>query len=141
MATTEGAIVDRIRDLLASAAVGFHEATGRDFDLTPADQIDQAFVVSYISEAPIGQMGMNEEARGRVQIDLARARNNDEPVAIRAAHDDARTLISALVRDGAVTSGEYAVETAGRTLEIEAPDGAAYVRLRLTLPVSFEATI
>ncbi len=137
MATTEYAIVDAIRATVAAA--GYAEAVGFDFGKAPSLSVERAFVVRYEADTPIGGWNYSEEARGRVTVALARAVNGDYQTARRAAWTDQRDLVNAIVRAG--TTDGYAVEDAGRTALVEAPKGANYLVLTLTLPVNFEAAL
>jgi hypothetical protein len=136
---TEDALLDRVRTVLV--AEGFTEAPAQTFDRQPGLAIDAAFAVAYAGTTPKGGTGYTEEARGVVTIQIARLVNNDFAQARRTALQDVRTVLSALVQDGAVTSGEYAVEDAGRAVDIEAPRGASYLLARCRVPVNFETTL
>jgi hypothetical protein len=139
MATTEDAVLDRVRDVVAD--LGYRETTGFDFAKTPAGALDKAFVASLTTVAPVGGMTFSEEARGLVTVQVARGIDQGYQTARRTLWQDARDIVSAIVRDGAVTSGEYAVDDARRVLNLDAPRGAAYLVLTVALPVSFEATL
>lgn len=140
MATTEDVIVDRVRTVLLQR-LGFTEARGRDFSLTPIGATEKRFVLSYVGGVPIGAFHFQEEARGRLVIELARATNNDSPGATRKLYQDGRDVLHAIIFDAAVTSGEYAVDDTDRALELQAPAGAAYQVARLTIGITFEALL
>ncbi len=140
MATTEDAVLDRIRDVLVDE-LEFVEAPGGDFTRVPAGAQEGAFTVAYRGDQPIGGLGLFEEGRGTVLVSVMRPIREDFAAARRAALQDGRAVINAIVRDGAQVSGEYAVDDAGRSLEIEHPSGANYVVARVGLPLNFEATL
>lgn len=136
---TEDALLDRVRAVCA--AEGFTEAVALDFSKQPAGNTDGVFIARYDGQVPIGGLGFNEEARGVITILVQRAVNGDPFAARRAALQDGRALLNAIARDGAVTSGEYAVDDAGRGLEVDQPSGASYLVMRLRASVNFEATL
>jgi hypothetical protein len=140
MATTEDALVDRVRAVLIET-LGFQEAVGRDFSRTAIGATDKRFIVTFAGLPPMGGFAFNEEARGRIVVDVARATNNNSPEATRKLYQDARAVVRAIVRDAAEDSGEYAIEDTDRGVELIAPDGAAYQVVRVTVPVNFEATL
>lgn len=135
---TEDALVDRVRAVCV--ANGYTEAVGVDFTRQPTTAIDGMFTVALTGLATIGGMSFTEEARATVQVAVTRPLNDDYQVARRQALQDGRVLVAAITRDGAVTSGAYAVED-GRTLTVDSPRGANYVVLRLGVPVNFEASL
>jgi len=139
MATTEDAIVDRARAVLA--ALEYDEAQGLDLTRLAAGTHDRRFTVGYLGQTPLGQIGLQEEARGALLISLTAATNEDHQPARRALWVGSRAVLAALVEDGAVTSGEYAVEDAGRSVEIVAPPGAAFLECRMRVPINFEAAL
>lgn len=139
MATTESALLDRVREVVAG--LGYRETTGFDFARTPAGALDAACVVTCQAEAPVGGWNFSEDARATVTVQVARPTGDQYDRTRRTLWQDARAILSAVVRDGAVTSGEYAVDDTRRVINIEAPRGAAYLVLTLALPVSFEATL
>jgi hypothetical protein len=139
MATTEDVLIDRVRYVLSD--IGYRETTGFDFVKTPIGALDKAFLITYAADQPIGGLNFSEDARGLMTVQVARSIEQDHQAARRLLWQDARDISSAVVRDGAVTSGEYAVDDQRRVTTIDAPRGAAYLVLTLALPVSFEATL
>lgn len=136
---TEDELVDRVRDVCI--ANGYTEAVGADFTRQPTGTItDGAFTVGLSGTAARGGMNFTEEARATIQVAVVRPLDDDYQQARRQALQDGRTLLEDITRDGAVTSGEYAVED-GRALTVETPRGANYVLLRLSVPVNFEAQL
>ncbi len=136
---TEDTLVDRVRDVCLDA--GYTEAIGWDFSRLPTGSITAgAFTVGLSGLAGQGGMNFTEEARATIHVAVVRPLDNDYQAARRQALQDGRALLSGIVLDGAVTSGDYAVED-GRTLTTETPKGASYVLLRLSLPVNFEASL
>lgn len=138
MALTEDALVDRIRQVCED--LEYVEAVQADFSKQPVDAIDGRFIVQYRGDVPIGHIGMHEEARGAVIVSVARSLGNDHIVARRTALEDARTILKAVLADG-ISSGEYAIEDPGRTVEVDSPTGASYLIGRVRIPVNFEALL
>lgn len=139
MATTEAAVLDRVRDVLTG--FDFTEAPGLDFARVPVGAADKAFALRWASLPPRGGMSFREEARGVVTVSVVRLIGEDYEAAQRTLIEDARTIVNAIVRDGDETSGEYTVEDSGRGLDIEAPKGANHLIGRVRVPVNFEAQL
>lgn len=139
MSYTEDDLVTRVRGVIAD--LDYRETTGFDFTKAPAGALDKSFWLSYEAEAPIGGMNFTEDARGALTVRVARSTDADYQAARRTLLADARTILRAVVRDGATTTGEYNVEDTRRVLNIEAPRGAGYLVLTLAMPVSYEATL
>lgn len=139
MALTEDALIDRVRAVVV--AQDLTEAIGFDFLKQPSLAVHNAFIVSFQGESPNALIGMQEEARGVVTVQGVTVRNNDDQMARRTAWQKMRAVFNALVEDGAVTSGEYAVESGSRTFRVEAPKGANYFVWSLTAAVNFEASL
>ena len=55
--------------------------------------------------------------------------------------EDVHSLTASVVRDGAVSSGDYDVKDGGRGHAIQEDRGLEHVTLRLTLPVGYEAQL
>lgn len=136
---TEDALIDRVRAVCAAQRLV--ESTGFDFLKQPGLAIDGAFIVAYAADTPVSDMGMREEARGTVTVSGVKSVNNDHQAARRSAWQKVRAVFNAIVEDGAVTSGEYAVESGSRTFRVESPKGANYLVWSLTAAVNFEATL
>lgn len=137
MPTTEVAVVERVEAVLESA--GFRLAVWDDFTKTPQGEIDRACTVKYTGTAPLGHMHYSEEARGTVEIGIARLTNSSQRTARMQLLTDIRTVLNAVVRDG--TEGQYAVDDAARSQNVEFPKGANHGVGLLRLPVNFEAAL
>jgi hypothetical protein len=136
---TESALLDRVRAVCL--AQQFVEAPGLDFARVPAQAADRSFALRYAGQTPTGGMSFAEEARGTVMLSILRVIRSDYACAQRDLLADARALLVAVVEDGAVTSGEYAVEDGGRSIDVQAPRGANYLVGMLRIPVNFEALV
>jgi len=139
MATTEAALLVRVKDVLV--ALGFTAAAGLNFSLVPGGVSDGAFTLAWVGDPPMGGMNFSEEARGRVEIQIARDVNDDYHTALSQLYTDVRAVINGLVNDGHVESGEYAVSDDGRSMDVEQPAGASYLVARLRVPINFEAEL
>ncbi len=139
MATTEADLLARIRGVVTD--LGYTEAVALDFSRQSVNASDGFVVLKYTGLPPVGGIGFYEEAHGVVEIAVQRPVNQDYQTARQTLLTDGRTLKNALVRDGAVTSGEYAVEDAGCSLDVEAVPTANYLVARLRIPVNFEADL
>ena len=134
MATTEDAVIDSIRD--AVVALGYREAVGFDFTKAPTTSIDGQFIVSFEGDPPIGQMGMHEEAIGRVTVQVVRM-TDDYQTARRTVWQDVRAIRNAIVE----ASGEFAVDDSGTAMTVEVPKGANHLLGTVTLPLNFECEL
>jgi hypothetical protein len=66
------------------------------------------------SQSVIGGFAFAEDRTDTLQIWVARKRNGDYDAVRRALLRDVHSLTAAIVRDGAVTSGDYDVPDTGR---------------------------
>ncbi len=139
MALTEDALVDRVREVCVD--LGFVEAVTLDFDRQPEGAADGTFAVRLSGLAPIGRMGFTEEWRGTIQVSILRQMQDDYQECRRSLLQDVRRVRAGIVRDGAETSGEYAVEDPGTTLAIEPVPGGNYLIGRVTVPINAETTL
>ena len=81
-----------------------------------------------------------EDMDTRLGQEMAKcARDYDE--ARRALTRASHSLTAAIVRDGAVTSGSYSVPDTGYASRVEADPTKAYLTLRVTLPICYEAQL
>jgi hypothetical protein len=86
-------------------------------------------------------MNFMEECTDLLTVTVAKAINNDYQGTRRTLHRSARSLTSAIVRDGVVTSGLYNVIDASRQIQVTAQPSASFLTLRLTVPVNYEAQL
>lgn len=139
MATSEAAVIGRAKTVLED--LGFTEAPTLDFSKLPAGAHSGRFTLLFRGDTPQGQIGWQEEMRGALLISLTQSIDEDYDAARTAALTAGRQIVNALARDGAETSGEYAVEDTGRAVEIVSAPGAAFLECRLRVPVNFEVTL
>jgi hypothetical protein len=139
---TGDVIVDRIRSLCIAAPFGLVESPGWDsFDRMPTTTIDGAFRVVSASQGVRGKTGYVEERNDSVQVWVARKHNGDFDDVRRTMLGSVHSLTAAIVRDGAITSGEYVVLDEGRGHAIVSDPSKEYVQLRLTVSVNYESQL
>lgn len=144
MATTLDVIVDRVRSICLGAPFRFREAARLDrFEWDPAQQFGDVspFRVEAVSQPARGGTGFSEERTDLVTVTVGRVVNADYDTARRVLTRTSHSLNAAIVRDGAETSGEYAVADAGFRSNVEADPTRAYLTLRITVPVNYEAQL
>jgi hypothetical protein len=140
---TMDVIVDRVRSICCSSPFAFTEAVSwADFDLQPEANIDRVFrIPPPSSQFVTGGFAFAEDRTDSLQIWVARTRNGDYNAVRRALLQDVHSLTASVVRDGAVSSGDYDVRDGGRGHAIAEDRGLEFVTLRLTLPINYEAQL
>jgi hypothetical protein len=141
MPLTEDALVDRVRALLVALPFAYSESPSLEtFELQP-NTVEPVFRVQFVASDPRGGIGFTEEVVGDLIVSVALAIAADYDACRRALTAAGRAVFQAIVTDGTETSGEYGVED-GRQMDIvHDPPSAAFLTLRLTVPVNFEATL
>jgi hypothetical protein len=140
---TADVIIDRVRSLCCSSPYAFTEAVSwASFDLQPDVNVDRVFRIPPTSSQGVtGAFAFMEDRTDSLHIWVARKRNGDYDAVRRALVKDVHSLTASVVRDGAVSSGDYDVKDGGRGHAIQEDRGLEYVTLRLTLPVGYEAQL
>jgi hypothetical protein len=140
---TADVIVDRVRSVCGGAPFSLVEATAwPDFTRQPDGNIDGVFRIPPMSSQFVnGGFAFYEDRTDSMQIWVARRTNNDYDTVRRTLLKDVHSLTAAIVRDGAITSGDYHIPDGGRGHAIQEDPGHEYVTLRLTLPVNYEAQL
>jgi hypothetical protein len=144
MATTLDVIIDRVRSLCQSAPFDYTESARIDrFDWDTAQTFGQlsVFRVEGNSQPARGGTGFSEERTDLVTVTVGRAVHADYDVARRALTRASHSLTAAIVRDGAEDSGSYTVPDTGYASRVEADPTKAYLMLRLTVPINYEAQL
>lgn len=142
MATTLDTIVDRVRSLCVRVPFEFTESARLDrFDWDAAQGFGDVslFRVETVSQPGRGGSSFSSEQTDLVTVTVGRAMNGDYDATRRGLLRTAHSLTAAIVRDGAEDSGSYTVPDTGSGSRIEPDPTAAYLSLRLTLPVNWEA--
>jgi hypothetical protein len=139
-ATTADVIVDRVRSILASPVFGFTEAvTWSSFDQQPDTNIDRVYrIPPPSSQRSAGGFGFTEDRTDVLQIWVARKHHQDMHVTRSLLLRDVHSLTTAILRDAHEASGDYGIPDEGRGHAIADVPRAAYVTLRLTLPVNYD---
>jgi hypothetical protein len=142
-ALTADVIVDRVRSICSGDPFGFVESVSwNTFDLQPDSNIDGVFrIPPPASQVVIGGFAFAEDRTDTLQVWVARKRNDDYDAARRALLRDVHSLTAAIVRDGAVTSGDYDVRDDGRGHAISEDPGRDYLMLRLSLPINYDSQL
>ncbi len=141
MSTTLDAIVDRVSSV--AAGMGYTEAvTPFSFDQQPVGTIDQCIrILGGGQTPPKGGFRMSEVRIDRVTIWVARKYAGEPRTVTRVLTRDMHSLTAAIMTDGLITSGEYAIPDEGRVHEIRAEPGAEYAVLQMTVPVDYESQL
>lgn len=142
MPTTLDVLVDRVRSLCVG--FGWQESSRLDrFDWDPAQLIGDVLVyrIDTTSQPPRGGTSYSEERTDLLAVTLGRAIDADYDAARRSLLRASHSITAAIVRDGHEDSGIYAVADAGQTGRVEPDPTAAYLTLRLTVPLNYEAQL
>ncbi len=141
-ATTLDVIIDRVRSLCVEAPFEYIESVRFDsFDLQPAGAFDGAFRVEGVSHQERGWYNYMTERTDLLTVTVQKAINDDHDDVRRYLTRTAHSLTSAIVQDGAVASGLYAVADRGQVRKINIEDTDQYAVLRVTLPINYEAQL
>ncbi len=141
MATSRVALLDRLNSLCASDPFQLVQAISPfDFDQQPTGQIDQVFRITAETQGVIGGFRFSEERTDLFTIWLARKHNAAPQAAYAALVTDVRDLFAAIVRDGAIGGGDYAVED-GDAASFEHEPGLEFAVARLAVPINYEAQL
>lgn len=144
MATTLDVIVDRARSLCVEYPFSYQESARLDrFDWDAAQVFGDVsvFRIETVSQPARGGSAFSEERTDLLTVTVGRAVNADYDGVRRALLRASHSLTAAIARDGAVDSGLYTVPDAGFSSRIDADPTAAYLMLRLTLPVNYEGQL
>lgn len=132
----------RIASICAKSPFSFTQAkTPFSFELQPTGEIDKVFRLEVQAPHVIGGFNFTEERTNQITIWLARKHAGDPEAVYRQLLDDMEALRAAVIRDGAVTSGEYMVPDEGAGMSIQRESGKEFAVLRLTIPVNYETTV
>ena len=138
-AVTGTEIRDRIASLCAAQPFAFVQAvTPFSFDLQPAGEIDQVFRIETEGGPILGGFNFREDRTDLMHIWIARKYDGAPDDAYQRLVTDATSIRAAVIRDGAVQSGEYVVPPDGAALSVQRDPGRAFAVLRLTVPVNYE---
>lgn len=141
MPTTLDAVLDRVRSVCHAAPFAYRESGRLDrFEWDPALGFDvPIYQIGAVSQSTRGGTSFSEERTDLVTLTVGRMIDADYDVCRRRLHRDAASLTGAIIRDGA-ESGIYSVpDVGGNQRRVEADPTAAFLTLRLNVPVTYEA--
>lgn len=142
MPTTLADIDARVASVCAGAPFGFVQAQDPfSFVLQPSGQIDQVFRIEAADVSVVGGTSYSETRIGQLRIFVARTQGADPTATRRTLLTDLHSLTAAITRDGVTGGGDYDVSDAGRGSAVQHDPGKAFAVGRLTLPVSYDATV
>ena len=132
---------DRITSVCAGDPFGFTQAdVPWTFDGMPTGTIDGGFRVTSDVGPIRGWTNFSEERTDPITIWLARKQTARPEDCYRKLVTDASSLRAAVIRDG-VGGGDFDVPDGPVSGTIQAPKGAEYAVLRLTLPINYETSV
>ena len=133
-----------LRDRVSSVCVtlGYAPAhTPFSFDLQPTGDIHEVFRIEAEALGVIGGFNFTEERTDRLTIWIARKHAAAPSTAYQALITDTTSIRAAVIRDGAVTSGEYSVPDDGWAFDVQRADGQEFATARLALACNYETTV
>ena len=132
---------DGLRDRVTSVCVGLGFTTAQtpfSFELQPSGVIDEVFRIETESLGVVGGFNFTEDRTDLVNIWVARKYAGEPEAIYRRLQQDIGSIRSAVVRDGAVTSGEYAVPDDGWSATVARETGKEFAVLRIAIPCNYE---
>jgi hypothetical protein len=134
-------IVGRVRSLCLSSPFSYREAVSTEsFAFDPT--LGEAAVVKVQGRGgvPLGGFDYQEECNDFLDVEVTRPVQGDYRVTHALLNRDARSLTASITRDGSTGGGDYLV-TDGRASQVIGDRGAAFLTLRLTLPVNYMSSL
>lgn len=113
--------------------------TPYSFDLQPQTQVDGTYRIQPSAIRSVGALGLYETRTDTFDLWTAATHDGNVEGALDRLTTLAHSLTSAVVRDG--IARDYMLVDEGRAVEIRAPQGASYAVLRVTLPLTYAATL
>jgi hypothetical protein len=139
MAQTRSGVLARI--VAICEGLGLVEAVSPfDFTLQPTGTIDGAFRLTVEALETLGGTAYSEEHTDQVVIWIARKQVDGLHGAYAQLVSDVSAVRSAVVRDGSIGGGEFAVEDGG-TVTVEHVAGQEFAVARIALPVNYEVQL
>jgi hypothetical protein len=141
-ATTLDVIMDRVRSLCFDTPFEYTESFRFDsMELEPVGTFDGAFRVEGQSGRLRGMFDYKQEREDLLTVTVSQAINADYDNVRRLLTKTAHSLTAAVVRDGETDSGLYSVPDKGQSFKLSVDSTDAYVLMKLTLPVNYEANL
>jgi hypothetical protein len=139
---TPDLMVARVSSLLCRAPFRLTRAIDPEsFDLQPATALEDVFTIDGKSDRVHGGMGLWDVRVDRLTVRIARKTVADPHLTRARFRQTANSLIAAVVRDGAIGGGDYAVpDGAAWTVRPHARN-AEYGELEVTIPVDYETDL
>jgi hypothetical protein len=142
MPTTRMALLARVTSLCCAAPFALTRATVPfDFKQQPTGGIDRCVRIEDEHRSVIGGFNFSEDRTALFHIWIARKYLADPHATYAALQTDVTSLTSAIVRDGAVGGGDYAVLDDGMGVSFQHDTGQEYALARLSLPINFESVL
>ncbi len=135
-------IVGRVTSILTAPTFGFTRSVVPDtFDHQPTTNIDGVFTIVAKSQRTNGLMGLHDTRVDRITVRLARKLVSDQYETRKGMRNTANSIHAAVVRDGALLGGDYAVLD-DWTWQDKAPvTGAEFGELEVQIPVDYETDL
>jgi hypothetical protein len=133
-------IVALVRTVVEAAPFALRASeTPYSFDLQPQTVIDGSYRLVPSAIRSVGALGLYETRTDTVELWTAATHDGDVTGTLDTLTTRAHSLTAAIVRDG--IARDYMLVDEGRAVEIRAPQGATYAVARLTLPLTYAATL
>lgn len=113
--------------------------TPYSFELQPQTNVDGTYRIQPAAIRSVGALGLYETRTDTYDLWTAATHDGDVTGTLDRLTTLAHSLTAAIVRDG--IARDYMLVDDGRAVEIRAPQGASYAVLRLTLPLTYAATL
>jgi hypothetical protein len=142
MATSITSLRARITDLVTTPPWPYTLAPTPDGTTdVPVDALDASIQIEVVSGDVQGAMGMYETRVDDLVLTVTRLQRGAPQACYDALLTDVNSLSAAIIRDGALNGGDFHVPDAGRGFAVSHTPGAAWSRVRLTLPVDYEVDL
>lgn len=133
-------IVGMVRNVAEAAPFALVATeTPYSFELQPQTQVDGTYRLLPAAIRSVGALGLYETRTDTYDLWTAATHDGDVTGTLNRLTTLAHSLTAAVTRDG--ISRDYMLVDEGRAVEIRAPQGASYAVLRLTLPLTYAATL
>jgi hypothetical protein len=109
------------------------------FDLSPQDAISGAYRLVPVSYRAVGAFDYSETRYDTLELTVARSHGGDMTAAMNELVTLTHSLVAAVAREGQVRDFDLMDE--GRSYEIGRDPGSSYATVRLTLPLSYAASL
>lgn len=133
-------ILGLARAVAEAAPFGLVETeTPYSFEMQPQSNVDGTYRIVPVAIRSVGALGLYETRTDTYDLWTAATHDGNVTASMDRLATLAHSLTSAVVRDG--IRRDYMLVDEGRAVEIRAPQGASYAVLRLTLPLTYAATL